>query len=249
MSEENREDERDKLKPEGNIPPRYEASFLNIWTIILALVGLGVVVVLVHLLAAALFGIFAVTDANPQPPSPFVSEAEGLTPLEIERRIEAQNEQRRLYATQEANLSRFGWLNREGGVVGIPVEEAMRIVAEQGVPDFGNRAAAPFEPAAPPGEQDLASLGAQVFDELGCGGCHRETDSPAAPTLVGIYGTERPLTTGQTILADDQYLATAILEPNVHIVEGYSPIMPSFQGRLTETQLNALIAYIAELGE
>lgn len=244
------EEERDKLEPEGNIPPRYEASFLNLWTIILALVGLAVMVVIVHFLAAALFGIFAVRDANPQAPSPFVSDAADLAPREIERRIEAQSEQRSLYATQQANLERYSWLNQEGGVVGIPIEEAMRILADQGAPNFGERAGGePFEPAAPEDPAQLAAQGAQVFEEFGCGGCHRPADSPAAPSLVGIYGTERPLTTGERIVADDQYLTTAILEPNVHIVEGYSPIMPSFQGRLTETQLNALIAHIAELGD
>jgi mono/diheme cytochrome c family protein len=244
------DEERDKLEPEGHIPPRYEASFLNIWTIILALAVLAVVVVLVLILAGALFGVFAVTDANPQPASPVVSDTEeGFAPLDIEQRVEAQRQQLRLYATQTANLERYEWLNREAGVAAIPVAEAMRIIAEQGVPDFASRAGAPFEPAPPESPEDLAALGQQIFEEVGCTGCHRETDSPAAPTLVGIFGTERPLASGERIVADETYLRQSILEPNVHVVAGYSPIMPPYQGRLTETQLNALVAYIVEIGD
>jgi mono/diheme cytochrome c family protein len=243
------DDERDNLEPEGHIPPRYEASFLNLWTIVLALVSLAVVVVLVLILAGALFGIFAVTDANPQPPSPAISDTEeGFAPPEIEQRIQGQRQHLRLYATQTANLERYGWINREGGVAAIPVQEAMRIVAEQGRPNFAERGGEAFVPAVPSGPEELAQQGGQLFPELGCSGCHRETDSPAAPTLVGIFGTERPLTTGERIIADEAYLRTSILEPNVHVVEGYQPIMPSYQGRLTETQLQALVAYIASLG-
>jgi mono/diheme cytochrome c family protein len=241
--------EPEKLEPEGHIPARYEASYLNLWTIILALAALAVMVVLVHLLAGALFGIFAAVDGNPQPPSPVISDAEpGFVPPEIEQRLQAQNQQQRLYATQTANLGSYGWLNQEGGVVAIPVEEAMRIMVEQGRPNFAERSGAPFEPPTPAGPEELAALGAQVFVDFSCNGCHREADSPAAPTLVGIFGEERPLTTGERIVADETYLRIAILEPNVHVVEGYQPIMPSFQGRLTETQLNSLVAYIASLG-
>ena len=40
----------------------------------------------------------------------------------------------------------------------------------------------------------------------------------------------------------------SILNPTAKIVQGYQPIMPSFQGRLTDQQVNQLIAYIKSLG-
>ena len=40
-----------------------------------------------------------------------------------------------------------------------------------------------------------------------------------------------------------------ILLPQATIVLGYKPIMPSFQGQLTEEQLNNLVAYIRALGK
>ena len=47
--------------------------------------------------------------------------------------------------------------------------------------------------------------------------------------------------------ADDAYVRESILLPRAKIVLGYAPIMPSFQGQLTEEQILALTAYIKSL--
>lgn len=54
----------------------------------------------------------------------------------------------RLRADEEARLSGYGWINRAGGVARIPIDAAMRIVAERGVP--GGKPM-PAAPQAPPG--------------------------------------------------------------------------------------------------
>jgi len=41
----------------------------------------------------------------------------------------------------------------------------------------------------------------------------------------------------------------SILLPKAKVVQGYTPIMPTFQGQLTEEQLNNVIAYIHALGK
>lgn len=90
--------------------------------------------------------------------------------------------------------------------------------------------------------------GAQLFATKTCSSCHGRAPgapSTAAPNLFGVAGTEQLLVGGTTVLADEAYLRRSILEPRVEVVRGYSPIMP--QIRLTEAELNALIAYLQSL--
>jgi hypothetical protein len=51
------------------------------------------------------------------------------------------------------------------------------------------------------------------------------------------------------VIADDNYLRRAILNPNYEFVEGYNQLMPTFQGQLSEDQVNQLIAYLKSLSE
>jgi cytochrome c oxidase subunit 2 len=63
-----------------------------------------------------------------------------------------------------------------------------------------------------------------------------------------VFGSSVRLTTGSTITADETYLRESIVNPGAHVVEGYQPIMPTFQGLITEEQLNQLMAYMKSLG-
>ncbi len=55
------------------------------------------------------------------------------------------------------------------------------------------------------------------------------------------------LSSGQSIVADDAYLRQAILNPSQHITEGYAPIMPTYQGQISEEGVIALVEYIKNL--
>jgi cytochrome c oxidase subunit 2 len=91
---------------------------------------------------------------------------------------------------------------------------------------------------------DLASQGAALFRRNGCSGCHGPGASVHAPPLDGIYGKPQPLQGGGFAVADEAYLRDAILLPTKHVVAGYEPIMPSFQGQLSEEEVFALVAYL-----
>jgi cytochrome c oxidase subunit 2 len=99
-----------------------------------------------------------------------------------------------------------------------------------------------------PGES-MEQAGAKVFQQRGCPTCHIADGTGLAPSLLGVYGHAVKLTTGETAAADDAYVRESILAPRAKIVFGYKPIMPSFQGQLTEEQLNNVIAYIRALGQ
>jgi cytochrome c oxidase subunit 2 len=51
------------------------------------------------------------------------------------------------------------------------------------------------------------------------------------------------------VTADDNYLRESILDPSAKIVKGFNPVMNSFQGIVSEEQLNALVAYVKSLSE
>jgi cytochrome c oxidase subunit 2 len=90
--------------------------------------------------------------------------------------------------------------------------------------------------------------GEQVFQRLGCAECHT---GPAgiAPRLEGVYGEEVALESGETVTADEEYLRESILSPREKIVLGYQPIMPDYQDKVTDEELEALVGYIRSLGE
>ena len=47
-----------------------------------------------------------------------------------------------------------------------------------------------------------------------------------------------------SVVADESYLRESIVSPTAKVVEGYQPIMPTFQGLLRPREMNALIEFI-----
>jgi len=88
-------------------------------------------------------------------------------------------------------------------------------------------------------ETPPASSSEPMHRALGCNGCH--SDPRVAPPLAGLRGSERTLEGGETIRVDDAYLRRSILDPGFEVVNGYSALMPSYRGQLSETELTALI--------
>jgi cytochrome c oxidase subunit 2 len=67
--------------------------------------------------------------------------------------------------------------------------------------------------------------------------------------LKGAFGKPVVLQSGQTVTMDDAYVRESILNPQAKIVAGFQPMMPTFQGLVTEEQLLQLIAYVKSLSE
>jgi cytochrome c oxidase subunit II len=98
--------------------------------------------------------------------------------------------------------------------------------------------------------EDPVERGAIWSEQFGCIACHSQDGTVVVgPSWQGIYGSERLLADGSTVLADDAYLIESILDPNVKIVTGFQPnIMPqNFNEVLSETQINDIIAFIESL--
>jgi cytochrome c oxidase subunit 2 len=99
-------------------------------------------------------------------------------------------------------------------------------------------------PSAP-----LQETGKQLFTTLGCATCHRVDVQGRGPNLTGVYNKPVLLEDGRTVIADENYVRESILNPTAKIVNGFKPVMPTFQGIVSEEQLNALVAYVKSLAQ
>lgn len=89
--------------------------------------------------------------------------------------------------------------------------------------------------------------GEKLYSELACSTCHTPDGKGRGPAFGGLYGSKVRLSDGTTAVADDAYIRESILAPNAKVVAGYQPVMPSFQGLVTEDQILSLTAYIKSL--
>ncbi len=93
----------------------------------------------------------------------------------------------------------------------------------------------------------LSIAGEKMFAELGCATCHRSDTQGRGPNLQGIFGKPVMLQDGRTVTADENYVRESILDPGAKVVNGFKPVMPTFQGLVSDEQLNALVAYVKSL--
>lgn len=94
----------------------------------------------------------------------------------------------------------------------------------------------------------LADQGQRLIQTRGCVACHSlDGAKKIGPTLKGLFEHEVQLDSGQKVKADVNYLRESIENPNAKIVKGYLPSMPTFQGTMSDTELNAVIAYIKSI--
>ncbi len=97
------------------------------------------------------------------------------------------------------------------------------------------------------GDLNPASAGEKLFTQLACATCHIANGTGRAPSLNGLYGAKVLLADGSTVTADEAYIRESIVQPKAKIVAGYQPVMPTFQGLVTEEQILNLTAYIKSL--
>lgn len=95
--------------------------------------------------------------------------------------------------------------------------------------------------------QPLETVGERLFEQLGCKSCHGGLGNQRGPALAGIYGREVALEDGRIVVADEEYLRRSILNPKTEIVAGFEPLMPTFEGQVSEEQLLQLISYLKSL--
>ena len=102
--------------------------------------------------------------------------------------------------------------------------------------------------AAPRELLSLAAMGQRVAAVEGCLRCHTVDGTPhIGPTWAGLYGATIQLSDGSTIVAEEAYLTSSMMDPMALIHRGFLPVMPSYQGLLTAGEVGALVEYIRAL--
>ena len=91
--------------------------------------------------------------------------------------------------------------------------------------------------------------GAKLFQDLACNTCHMEGSQGRGPVLTNLFGQPVELQNGTTVLADEAYIRESIVNPQAKIVAGFQPLMPTFQGLVSEEQLLQLISYVRSLSK
>jgi len=117
----------------------------------------------------------------------------------------------------------------------------------------GAVAVAPGEVTMPPectGAADpMACWGQKLSNSKGCMACHSvdgEKQQPC-PNWKGLFGKDRLLVSGETVVADEAYLASSITNSWDQVLQGYGKSMPPYN--FPEQEVEALVAYLKSLGE
>ena len=94
-----------------------------------------------------------------------------------------------------------------------------------------------------------AKTGEQIFTAAGCAGCHtfapagsNGTIGPSLDELAAAAGDREP---GKSA---EEYVRESLTNPEAFLVEGFGNAMPSFEGRLTDEQIQALVDYLLQTG-
>jgi cytochrome c oxidase subunit 2 len=96
-------------------------------------------------------------------------------------------------------------------------------------------------------EGTLAQRGERLFTELACNTCHLDTGKGRGPALQNILGKPVELADGTSVMVDEGYLRESIINSQAKIVKGFQPLMPAFQGLVSEDNLVALVEYVKTL--
>jgi hypothetical protein len=139
----------------------HEHTDANVWMIIQFAIWLLVSAVVTHGLMWGMFEWF-VTDRNAAAPAaefPLAMEQEPRLPAGPRLQPIPANEIVDFRQRESAELNGYGWVDRNAGVVHIPIAEAMHLAVQRGLPSRAQTAAAPEgAPAAGASSADTSAL-------------------------------------------------------------------------------------------
>lgn len=92
--------------------------------------------------------------------------------------------------------------------------------------------------------------GKRLVREKGCMQCHSvDGTQMQGPTFKDLFGRQENLVGGSTHVADEAYIKESITYPSRKIVLGYENVMPTYQGRLKDQEITAIIEYMKSISK
>ena len=100
-----------------------------------------------------------------------------------------------------------------------------------------------------PANETMEQAGERLFNQNNCNTCHHQRADARGPVLDDVFGKPVKLESGATVTADEAYVRESILNPAAKVVQGYRPVMPTYQGQISEEGVMQLLAYIKSLSK
>lgn len=93
--------------------------------------------------------------------------------------------------------------------------------------------------------------GEYFYNIYGCVQCHdtKNKVTITGPTFVDSFGGQVKCVGGETVDMDENYVRESILEPQAKIHEGFQGVMPTFKGKITDEQINDIIAFLKNISD
>jgi hypothetical protein len=115
--------------------PTYERNDVNVRGVLVFGLGLVLASAVILLLMWWLLNALTVREAGQdRPPSPVAVRPGESVPPEPRLQVSPSHDMGELRAGEEALLHSYGWVDRQAGVVRIPIERAMQVLLERGLP-------------------------------------------------------------------------------------------------------------------
>ena len=130
-------------------PEGYEHADANVRSIYHFGAVLAIMIVAVMLAMVPTYNFFAKHESLGPPASPFENQRE--LPPQPRLQPHPASDLKRYCETEQQELSTYGWVDRHNGVVRIPVDRAMDIVLQKGLPARPANQAAPETGVTPVG--------------------------------------------------------------------------------------------------
>jgi hypothetical protein len=113
---------------------KHEESDVNFGGIVAFAVGLVIVGAVVAVVALGVFRYFSRQDSQGPVEYPLALSEENRLPPEPRLQTNPRQDMRDLRAQEESVLHSYGWVDRNAGVVRIPIDDAIRLTLERGLP-------------------------------------------------------------------------------------------------------------------
>jgi len=121
--------------PEGRDRIEHETSDVDIRPILGFMAGLAIASVFISFLVWLLFGYFTDRESRSVTPDyPLAAQQENRLPPEPRLQTQPREDLRELRASEDDTLTTYGWVDKNQGIVRIPIDQAMKMVVERGLP-------------------------------------------------------------------------------------------------------------------
>lgn len=96
--------------------------------------------------------------------------------------------------------------------------------------------------------QTPAEYGELLYQRRGCGSCHSlDGTKRVGPSFLDAFGSDRQFASGETGIVNENYIRESIIDPRAKVVDGFSPVMPSYKGQLSDDDIDSLVEYLKTL--